>query len=234
MVAMASSSSEHAVQSDGQRPVSLVVVAGEPAAELAAELGRQGIELLPSSSGPVRPLALVWLPPAMSEAALADLAARLAERGGRRRVGCVPGGTPADRERALAAGFDDVVAGQISVRELAGRLHAVGRRLDGGRPAGTVELRVGRVTVDLVQHRLWIDGQPVAVTHIELKLVATLAAARGQCRSRADLLDAAWGSGGLERSDRAVDNAVLRLRRKLPDPGLIVTVRGVGFRLRDD
>jgi DNA-binding response OmpR family regulator len=45
------------------------------------------------------------------------------------------------------------------------------------------------------------------------------------------LLDRAWGEADLEVSERAVDNVILRLRRKLPDPDLIETVRSVGFRL---
>jgi len=55
--------------------------------------------------------------------------------------------------------------------------------------------------------------------------------ARGRPLSRAELLDAAWGEGELDVSERAVDNVILRLRRKLPNPDAIETVRGVGFRL---
>lgn len=43
--------------------------------------------------------------------------------------------------------------------------------------------------------------------------------------------DQAWGEAELEVSERAVDNVILRLRRKLPRPDLIETVRSVGFRL---
>jgi DNA-binding response OmpR family regulator len=45
------------------------------------------------------------------------------------------------------------------------------------------------------------------------------------------LLDAAWGAGELEISERAVDNVILRLRRKLPRPDMLETVRSIGFRL---
>ena len=50
---------------------------------------------------------------------------------------------------------------------------------------------------------------------------------------RAELLDLAWGEADLEVSERAVDNVILRLRRKLPTPDLIETVRSVGFRIAD-
>ena len=55
--------------------------------------------------------------------------------------------------------------------------------------------------------------------------------ARGRPLSRAQLLDAAWGDADLEISERAVDNVILRLRRKLPRPDAIETVRSVGFRI---
>jgi two-component system OmpR family response regulator len=57
--------------------------------------------------------------------------------------------------------------------------------------------------------------------------------ASGRTMSRAELLDQVWGEDELEVGVRAVDNLVCRLRRKLGDPGLLVTVRGIGFRLAD-
>ena len=54
---------------------------------------------------------------------------------------------------------------------------------------------------------------------------------RGRPLSRIELLDQAWGEEDLEVSERAVDNVILRLRRKLPEPDVIETVRSVGFRL---
>jgi DNA-binding response OmpR family regulator len=61
--------------------------------------------------------------------------------------------------------------------------------------------------------------------------MAELIKARGRPLSRAELLDVAWGGGELEVSERAVDNVILRLRRKLPRADALETVRGVGFRL---
>jgi DNA-binding response OmpR family regulator len=52
--------------------------------------------------------------------------------------------------------------------------------------------------------------------------------AHGHPLSRIDLFDAVWGGGDFEVTERAVDNVILRLRRKLPT---LETVRGVGFRL---
>ncbi|MBC7976530.1 MAG: winged helix-turn-helix transcriptional regulator [Myxococcales bacterium] len=62
-------------------------------------------------------------------------------------------------------------------------------------------------------------------------MLRELIKARGKPLSRIELLDRAWGEEDLEVSERAVDNVILRLRRKLPDPDVLETVRSVGFRL---
>jgi DNA-binding response OmpR family regulator len=62
-------------------------------------------------------------------------------------------------------------------------------------------------------------------------VVRALIDARGKPLSRPELLDAAWGDGDLDVSERAVDNVILRLRRKLPRPDVIETVRSIGFRV---
>ena len=74
-------------------------------------------------------------------------------------------------------------------------------------------------------------GATVVLTSVELAVLRELMKARGRPLARAELLDLAWGEGELEVSERAVDNVILRLRRKLPRPELLETVRGVGFRL---
>lgn len=139
-------------------------------------------------------------------------------------------GTSLDCETLLAAGFDDAVVAPISARELAGRVRALHRRVfwKGG---ANGRLRYGALTLDLHGRALWIDGKTITLTSIELAVVRELMKARGRPRSRAELLDAAWGEGELEVSERAVDNVILRLRRKLPRPDVIETVRSVGFRI---
>lgn len=133
-------------------------------------------------------------------------------------------------EELLAAGFDDAIGAPISPRELAGRVRAVHRRVRRkDAPAG--RLRHGDLTLDLHGRALWAEGRAIPLTSIELAVVRELMKARGRPLSRAALLDVAWGEGELEVSERAVDNVILRLRRKLPRPELIETVRSVGFRI---
>lgn len=142
----------------------------------------------------------------------------------------VEDGAPRDCESLLAAGFDDAVIAPISARELAGRVRAIHRRVF-WKGAANGRMRYGAMTLDLHGRSLWIDGKTITLTSIELAVVRALMKAHGRPLSRSELLDAAWGEGELDVSERAVDNVILRLRRKLPRPDVIETVRGVGFRL---
>jgi DNA-binding response OmpR family regulator len=145
-------------------------------------------------------------------------------------IGVIEDGGGHEREALLAAGFDDVVAGALSARELSARVRAVHRRMhwNGARHG---RLRFGMFTLDVHNHALWVEGQTIPLTSIELAVMRELMKARGRPLSRAQLLDTAWGDADLEVSERAVDNVILRLRRKLPRPDSIETVRSVGFRV---
>jgi hypothetical protein len=145
-------------------------------------------------------------------------------------IGVIEDGTVPDGEALLAAGFDDAMIAPVSVRELAARVRAVHRRVHW---KGVVNgrLRYGDLTLDLYGRALWLGGKTIPLTSIELAVLRELVKARGRPLSRLELLDLAWGEEELEVSERAVDNVILRLRRKLPRPDLIETVRSVGFRL---
>ncbi len=147
-------------------------------------------------------------------------------------IGVVESGNTEANEDLLAFGFDDVVATPVSTRELVARVKAVHRRVH-WKGISNGRVRFGDLTLDLYGRELWIDGKTIALTSIELAVLRELIKARGKPLSRADLLDLAWGEGDLEVSERAVDNVILRLRRKLPTPDLIETVRSVGFRIAD-
>jgi len=144
-------------------------------------------------------------------------------------IGIVTDGNGHEREALLAAGFDDAVTGSLSPRELVGRVRALQRRLYA--PAASGRLRYGPFLLELHEHILWMDSQSSTLTAIELAVMRELIKARGRPLSRIDLLEVAWDGEDLETSERAVDNVILRLRRKLPRPAALETVRGVGFRL---
>jgi DNA-binding response OmpR family regulator len=144
-------------------------------------------------------------------------------------IGLIEDGGGREREALLAAGFDDVLAGALSARELGARIRAVYRRVHWSTRTG--RLRFAGLTLDLDNHMMWADGKTISLTSIELAVMRELIKAAGRPLSRAALLDAAWGAGELEISERAVDNVILRLRRKLPRPDMLETVRSIGFRL---
>jgi DNA-binding response OmpR family regulator len=222
--------------------VSLVIARGAPPADLLSTgLARDAIDatVLDESAiadgPPATPLALVWLPADVTDAMLAAL---VAWRGGAAAptllLGCCPQGSADVSERALAAGFDDFVAGRSSPRELAARLRALSRRSRGPSPTSKGDaLRWGRIAVDPARHELVVDGRRVPLTTLEVTVLSTLVAAQGRTLTREELLDLVWGEDNLEIGLRAVDNLILRLRRKIGDPDRIVTVRGVGFRLAE-
>jgi hypothetical protein len=145
-------------------------------------------------------------------------------------IGLVENGSPEDCETVLAAGFDDATVTPVSTRELAARVRAVHRRVH-WKGVANGRLRFGDLTLDLYGRALWFRGKTISLTSIELAVLRELIKARGRPLSRIELLDQAWGEEDLEVSERAVDNVILRLRRKLPEPDVIETVRSVGFRL---
>jgi len=147
-------------------------------------------------------------------------------------IGVVESGSTEANEDLLAFGFDDVVAAPVSTRELVARVKAVHRRVH-WKGISNGRVRFADLVLDLYGCELWIDGKTIALTSIELAVLRELIKARGKPLSRADLLDRAWGEGDFEVSERAVDNVLLRLRRKLPAPERIETVRSVGFRISD-
>lgn len=224
----------------GLLAVGLVVAEGAPPAEtFAAELERESVDLRRLAGGQPSPaeldVLLVWLPAGATLERLEQFIEwRAASGGSLALVGCAPHGGSEDSERALSVGFDDFVAGRAAAREMSRRLRAVVRR--SARRVRRVtghRTEFGRVRVEPDEHRLWVDGQRIPVTRTELAVMSALVEAAGQSRTRAELLGRAWGEERLEIGERAVDNIVMRLRRKLPDPDVIVTVRGIGFRLAD-
>ena len=143
-------------------------------------------------------------------------------------------GEEVDRVVGLELGADDYVTKPFSVRELMARVKAVLRRAAPGETGTLDTLRVGPLEVDAHSREAWFKGIPLTLTRLEFDLLETLAQHPGQVLSREQLLGQAWGYdyyGGA----RAVDSVVKRLRAKRRNassgPGVISTVRGVGYKL---
>jgi DNA-binding response OmpR family regulator len=148
-------------------------------------------------------------------------------------------GEEVDRVVGLEVGADDYLTKPFSMRELVARVGALLRReqrlreqLAADRVQGTATLQLGPLEVDPAAHLARLGSQPLDLTRTELGLLHLLLRNRGRAFSRAYLHDTVWGQPQVE-GDRSVDNAILRLRRKLGPLGdAIETVWGVGYRLR--
>ena len=132
-----------------------------------------------------------------------------------------------DKIVGLEIGADDYVTKPYSYRELVARVHAVLRRTREEEPAEPV-LEAGRVSMDVERHEVRVDGEPIAML-LELFLRnADRVLTRGQ------IIDRVWGAGYVGDT-KTLDVHVKRIRAKIErepsDPTLLVTVRGLGYKL---
>ena len=142
-------------------------------------------------------------------------------------------GDEIDRVVGFEVGADDYVTKPFSVRELMLRVGAILRRAhpDGGGEPAAIDF--GRLRMDREAHRVWVDGDEVALTALEFRLLSTFLDRRGRVQSRDTLLTDVWGMSP-DVTTRTVDTHVKRLREKLGAAGAYVeTLRGVGYRFRD-
>ncbi|KPL18128.1 MAG: transcriptional regulator [Anaerolineae bacterium SM23_84] len=145
----------------------------------------------------------------------------------------------ADRVIGLELGADDYLCKPFHMRELIARVRALLRRIErvdeilaADRAAGGAVLTYGPLTLDPDSYQATLDGKPLELTRTEFQLLHLFMRNPGRVFNRPYLLDAVWGEHYVT-GDRSVDNAILRLRRKLGQlGGHIETVWGVGYRLR--
>ena len=145
-----------------------------------------------------------------------------------------------DRVVGLEAGADDYLTKPFSMRELLARVRAIMRRVDlieqtlaADRATHTDGgLQRGGLMLDPAGHRVMLDGAALDLSPTEFELLHLLMRNPGRAFSRNYLLETVWRESYVT-GDRSVDNAVLRLRRRLGPVGeAIETVWGVGYRFR--
>jgi two-component system, OmpR family, response regulator len=138
-----------------------------------------------------------------------------------------------DRVAGLDGGADDYLTKPFALEELVARLRALARR-------GAVEhdavLEVGSLRLDPATRTVWRDGVRIAMPVRCFALLQSFMRRPGVVLSRLALLESTW-DGAYENRSNVVDVHVRRLRRRIDIPfgtDSIETVRGVGYRLRDD
>ena len=138
----------------------------------------------------------------------------------------------AEKVLGLELGADDYVTKPFSPLELRARIKAMLRRVADAAPVPRI-YRLGDAEVDFGRCELRRGGEAVEITAIEVKLLTAFVRNRGLVLTRSQLLDAAWGSE-THVTDRAVDNHVVALRRKIEpepaEPRYLISVRGMGYR----
>lgn len=130
----------------------------------------------------------------------------------------------------LDLGADDYVTKPFSIRELLARAKAFLRRRNAGEERRIV---IGNAELDRDSHKLTLDGEEIALTTKEYRLLEFFATRPNRALTRQDIINNVWGRS-IVVSARSVDRCVATLRSKIePDlrrPRFIHTIRDVGYR----
>jgi DNA-binding response OmpR family regulator len=144
-----------------------------------------------------------------------------------------------DKVLGLELGADDYITKPFSMREFRSRVRAALRRAD-MQPDPDVDeepLERGGLRIDFAKRHTEVRGEAVRLTYVEFEILAVLARHPGRVYTREMLLDQVWGDSAY-RDQRTVDVHIRHLREKIePDattPEYLLTVRGVGYRFRDE
>jgi DNA-binding response OmpR family regulator len=144
-----------------------------------------------------------------------------------------------DKVIGLEMGADDYITKPFSVREFRSRVRAVLRRSEmiGAKGGSEEPITSGDLEIDFERRAVSIRGEPVRLTYVEFEILAALARSPGKVMSRESLLEQVWGDSAY-RDPRTIDVHIRHLREKLEhdarQPEYLFTVRGVGYRFRED
>ena len=148
-------------------------------------------------------------------------------------------GDEIDKVVGLEMGADDYITKPFSMREFRSRVKAALRRsrMPGAQEAVAEPIRSGDLHIDFERRTVTVRGEPIRLTYVEFEILAALARAPGRVLSRESLLEHVWGDSDY-RDPRTVDVHIRHLREKIEtesrSPEFLLTVRGVGYRFREE
>jgi DNA-binding response OmpR family regulator len=146
-----------------------------------------------------------------------------------------------DKVLGLELGADDYITKPFSMHEFRSRVKAALRRAGMSRasdtPDGEAAIEVGRLRIEPSKRTVVVRGERVDLTFVEFEILLALAGNPGRVFTREALLTRIWGDSAY-RDPRTIDVHIRHLREKLEldakRPDYLFTVRGVGYRFRDD
>ncbi len=144
-----------------------------------------------------------------------------------------------DKVIGLELGADDYITKPFSMREFRSRVRAALRRAEMAPDHDEDEepLVRGGLRIDFAKRSTELDGSPIDLTYVEFEILSVLARHPGRVYTRDMLLDRVWGDSAF-RDQRTIDVHIRHLREKLEqdpkNPEYLLTVRGVGYRFRDE
>jgi DNA-binding response OmpR family regulator len=144
-----------------------------------------------------------------------------------------------DKVLGLELGADDYITKPFSMREFRSRVKAALRRSGMAQADEDAErpLVAGGLRIDPAKRTVTLDGESVATTFVEFEILNALARSPGRVFTRDMLLARVWGDSAY-RDPRTIDVHIRHLREKIErdakEPDFIFTVRGVGYRFRDE
>jgi DNA-binding response OmpR family regulator len=144
-----------------------------------------------------------------------------------------------DKVLGLEIGADDYITKPFSVREFRSRVRAALRRSDFSRAREGADEPVdaGDLRIDFERRSVVVRDAAVELTYVEFEILGALARSAGKVLTREALLEAVWGDSAY-RDPRTVDVHIRHLREKIErqpgSPEFLFTVRGVGYRFREE
>ncbi len=134
-----------------------------------------------------------------------------------------------DKVTGMDAGADDYVAKPFHIEEVLARLRALIRRSSG---QASSQLTCGEIVFDTRTSKVTYQGSAVKLTSHELRLLSYLLHHPGEVISRTELTEHLYDQD-FDKDSNTIEVFVGRLRKKL-DPDFVETVRGLGYRLREN